>query len=118
MPQPRDASRPWMPVEISENTIADIACLKAIARGDATEEQQLRGMAFILEVICDRHGMSYRPDSPRDTDFAEGKRFVGNQIVKLSRLDLTKLRKGNVDGGTGTRAKSRTNPRTRARAKS
>jgi hypothetical protein len=30
--------------------------------------------------------LSYRPQSERDTSFAEGKRFVGMQIVKQLKL--------------------------------
>ena len=41
--------------------------------------------------------MSYRPDSERDTAFAEGKRHVGTQIVKFLKINLSKLR-SNEDG--------------------
>jgi hypothetical protein len=32
--------------------------------------------------------MSYRPLSDRDTTFAEGKRHVGNQLVKMTKIIL------------------------------
>ena len=79
-----------MPVEYVK---ADVVALQAWSRGEATPDQQKRSAEFILETICDRTGMSYRPglDGDRDTAFAEGRRFVGNQIVKLVNFPLSKL---------------------------
>ena len=86
------SSAPWMPIKYVK---ADVAALQAMRRGEANADQQKRAMEFILETICDRHGMSFRPGGPegaRDTDFAEGRRFVGNQIVKLTKLQLGKIK--------------------------
>ena len=87
----KQQSKPWMPVDWD---MADAAAIQALRTGTATEAQQMRAIGFILEVICDRNGMSYRPgaDGDRDTAFAEGRRYVGNQIVKLTILPLGKLR--------------------------
>ena len=90
-PKPK-SSAPWMPVKYVK---ADVAALHAVRRGEANASQQLRAMEFILEIICDRHGMSFRPggaEGARETDFAEGRRFVGNQIVKLTNLPLSKIK--------------------------
>ena len=86
------ASAPWMPVDYKK---ADVAALQAMRRGEATPDQQVRAMEFILESVCDRNGMSFRPGGPegaRETDFAEGRRFVGNQIVKLTNLPLSEIK--------------------------
>lgn len=74
-----------MPVEYEK---ADIAALRALR----DDPKHRRAMEFILDRICDRTGMSYRPgaDGDRDTAFAEGRRFVGNQIVKLAAMPLPK----------------------------
>lgn len=91
MPQPK-SSAPWMPVKYTK---ADVAALQAMRRKEATPDQQGRAIEYILETICDRNGMSYRPggvEGARDTDFAEGRRFVGNQIVKLTNLPLSKIK--------------------------
>jgi len=83
-----------MPVEYHGRK-ADVAALQAMRRGDPTPDQCHRAMEFILETISDRGGMSYRPggrEGARDTDFAEGRRFVGNQIVKLTNLPLSKIK--------------------------
>ncbi len=74
---------------------ADVAALQAMRRGEANADQQQRAMEFILDAICDRNGMSFRPggaEGARETDFAEGRRFVGNQIVKLTNLPLSKIK--------------------------
>ncbi len=90
MPSPK-ASAPWMPVKYVK---ADAAALQAMKRGEATPDQQVRAMEFIVGKISDRNGMSFRPgpDGARETDFAEGKRFVGNQIVKLTNIPLSKIK--------------------------
>ncbi len=73
---------------------ADVSALQAVRRGEANADQQVRAMEFILEAVCERNGMSFRPgpDGARETDFAEGRRFVGNQIVKLVNLPLSKIK--------------------------
>ncbi len=72
---------------------ADVAALQAMRRGKATADQQMRAMDYIVGTISDRNGMSFRPgsDGDRDTAFAEGRRFVGNQIVKLTNLSLQNI---------------------------
>lgn len=78
--------------------IADIGAIKALATGTANEGQQKRALRWIIEVACGTYDLSYRPASDRETVFAEGRRFVGLQLVKALHLDTTKLRKDH--GGT------------------
>lgn len=56
--------------------------LKNVAAGTASEHQQVTSMKWIIETLCGTYDLSYRPESDRDTAFAEGRRFVGLQIVK------------------------------------
>lgn len=79
-----DDHRPWKPAEYKP---ADAGALKALVAGQATDEQQQGALKFIVEVLCRHDEMSYFPDSDRDTAFAEGRRFVGNQIVKLLKIN-------------------------------
>lgn len=86
------SSGPWLPVKYKK---ADVAALQALRRGEANVDQQVRALEYILDTICDRNGMSFRPgglEGARETDFAEGRRFVGNQIVKLTKLPLSKIK--------------------------
>lgn len=83
------AADPWKPVEWEP---ADIAAIQALVRGDASPEQQRRAVDYIINDIAGTYDMSYRPDSERDSVFAEGKRFVGLTIVKAIKLNLARMR--------------------------
>jgi hypothetical protein len=73
---------------------ADVTlALKCLSKGIANEHQQVVAVKWIVEELCETYGMSYRPDSERDTAFAEGKRFVGMQIVREINLDSKLLRR-------------------------
>ena len=78
---------PWAPARYDD---PDVYALKALERGDPTPEQCTRALNWIIHDLCKTFDMSYRPNSVRDSDFAEGKRFVGNQIVKLLKLNMRK----------------------------
>ncbi len=84
-------SGPWQPVKFG---IADVAALQALRRGEADADQQIRAIEYIIGVISARNDMSYRPgpDGALDTAFSEGRRYVGNQIVRLTKLSLSKLK--------------------------
>lgn len=75
--------------------VADVAAVQACVEGKATAQQQQRALKWVIEVASGTYDMSYRPgaqEGERDTAFAEGRRFVGLQLVKLTRLSLSKLR--------------------------
>lgn len=84
---------PWVPPEYD---IADAAALQAFYFGRATEEQQRRAATFIMQKLCGIGELSFRPPAvdPRGLamSFAEGKRFVGMQILKFAQLNLAVLR--------------------------
>ena len=83
---------PWKPAKFED---ADAAALQAMAVGNATGVQQKRALRWIIEGAAATYDMSYRPggeDGRRDTDFAEGKRSVGNQIVKLLKVKVGQLK--------------------------
>jgi hypothetical protein len=90
MPRVPNAPHPkaWMPPDWDK---ADAGALKALSRGDASPEQQKRGLDYIIKVLAGTFDMSYRPDSDRDTAFAEGKRWVGLQAIKLININLEKI---------------------------
>lgn len=81
-------AEPWKPPHYE---IEDAGAIQALLRGDAQAHQQQRALAYIIESLCGTYDMSYRPSGDRDTCFAEGKRFVGNQLVKLSKINIAKL---------------------------
>lgn len=80
--------RPWKPGPCEK---ADVYALKALASGSASEGQQKRALDWILNVACGVRDTTYFPDSPRDSDFAAGKRFVGLEIVALINMSNASL---------------------------
>lgn len=82
-------SRAWHPAEWDK---ADAHAIKALAAGTATEDQQRRALNWIVHKAAGTYDMTFRPEGDRDTSFAEGRRFVGNQLVKLINLDFSKLK--------------------------
>ncbi len=89
----------WQPADY--HPVHDIEALKALALGKASEGQQVRALKWILEQACQTYELSFRSDADggdRETAFAEGKRHVGMQIVKLINLSpalVAKLRETN-----------------------
>ena len=65
--------------------------------GVADEMQQRRALAWIINTASATYEFHYHP-SERDTAFALGRAFVGQQIVKLSKLDASQTR-SEEDGG-------------------
>ena len=87
--------QPWTPFDWDP---ADAYAIQALYRGDADPHQQQRAIKLIVEDLCGTYDLSFRPDTKdapgsRATDFAEGKRFVGTQIVKLLKINLAAMRK-------------------------
>lgn len=79
----------WLPAQY---TVADVAAVQALARGEATPEQQQRALNWVVNKAALTYDLDYRPDS-RDHAFSSGRRFVGLQVVKVLQLDVAKLRK-------------------------
>ena len=79
---------PWMPPDYEE---ADVHAIRALQSGTASVDQQQRALAYIINQLAGTYDLSYRPNSDHDTAFAEGKRFVGLEIVKFLNLDLRRI---------------------------
>ena len=66
-----------------------ISAVRAIAAGTADEHQQREGLAWIRDGLSARTRMSFWPggdDGRRATDFAEGRRWVGDQLQRICNL--------------------------------
>lgn len=81
---------PWQPASVEP---MDIQAIRAIARGEATKDQQVRFTGWLKRASAVEE-MSYRPASERDSAFAEGKRFVGLQFFSLANTFLPDPRQG------------------------
>lgn len=74
---------PHRPAEYDE---AVIMAVRAFSEGKANDGQQATVWNWLLHAVCQVEGMSYRAggiEGQRATDFAEGKRYVGNQLRKM-----------------------------------
>lgn len=82
---------PWKPLDYD---IPTVAAFKQMQHGKATPDQQKLALKWLVEIAADYYGISYRPgeDGRRDSDFAEGRRFVGQQIVKLLNLNTNNMK--------------------------
>lgn len=90
----KQTRRPHFPTPFEK---ADVYALKALASGTANEVQQRRALEWIIKA-CGVADTTHYPDSPRDTDFANGKRFVGLEIVSKINLPNAKLESMPHDG--------------------
>ena len=78
---------PW---DFSDFTERDVRLIQAIASGTATPEMQREAFKWIIEVAAATYDMPYRPgdNGRRDTDFACGKAFVGQTLVRMTKILL------------------------------
>ncbi len=70
---------------------ADASALQALQDGSANEDQQKRALRWIIERAAGTYEAHFYPDA-RFTDFALGRAYVGRQIVKMLRLNVSTLR--------------------------
>lgn len=79
-----EAHAPYLPAKY---TPGHVLAIQRLAEGKATEDEQIMAFRWIVEQAAGTYDMSYRPDSERDSVFAEGRRFAGLQIVKLLHIN-------------------------------
>lgn len=75
---------------------ADVEALQALLRGDADPAQQKRGLNWFINDAAGTYELSFRSDrdgGERETAFAEGRRFVGLQAVKMLKMTGTMIAK-------------------------
>lgn len=79
-----DQSAPWLPAPYAAE---DVYAIRALNAGNASDAQQKRALAWIV-AASGYYDLAFRPgpDGDRATAFAEGKRFVGAQIVKMTKV--------------------------------
>lgn len=93
----RKATRALGPHIPADYTLADASAIQALHRGDASADQQQRALRWLIEQASGTYEFQFYP-SDRETAFALGRGFVGQQIVKLVKLDLSSLRRqANVE---------------------
>ena len=76
----------------SKYKAADVSAIQQLERGEATPEMQRRALSWIVNEVCGTYDQSYREGDTHETAFAEGKRFVGNTLIKMLKIDPSKVR--------------------------
>jgi hypothetical protein len=92
-PAPPGPEKPWHSYRFE---IADASAVQAMCRGEATAEQQLRVLDLVISKLGGNYDLSFRPGGrggARETDFAEGKRFVALQLVTMTKVNIGELEK-------------------------
>jgi hypothetical protein len=88
----------WAPVAWEP---ADARAIQNVMAGNASHEQQIRAMQWILLRAAAVDDFQYRL-SDRDTAFSLGRAFVGQQIKKLCLVNLSRIKDGQNDGDNGS----------------
>ncbi len=71
--------------------IPTASAIQALIRGEATSEQQRSAMNWLINQACGTYNTSFSELGDSATAFAEGRRFVGTNIVKLSKISTAAL---------------------------
>lgn len=98
-----DKKVPRSPIVPAPYTLADASALQALHRGDASADQQQRALKWLIEQCADTYYFHFYP-TERETAFALGRAFAGQQIVKLVKLDLSSLRRQSNEPTSTTRS--------------
>jgi len=82
-------SRKQLPWEPAEYDSAIVTAVQHLVAGTCEPQLQQKFIDWLIHECCDTYGMSFRPDDKGGHDamvFAEAKRYVGNQVVKMLQL--------------------------------
>lgn len=71
--------------------LVDATAIQALQRGDANADQQRRALDWIIHVGCATYQPTFHPGEPDASAFAEGRRFVGNAVIKLLKINTNVL---------------------------
>ena len=70
----------------------DAHAIQALERGEASPEEQQRAFKWIIYEACQFYEVEMNPESERLSAIFAGRRFVGSQIIKLLKINLSKLK--------------------------
>ena len=76
---------------------ADASAVQALHRGEASADQQQRVLRWIIERAAGTYEFNFYP-TDRETAFALGREFVGQQLVKLLKINVSDLRRSENVG--------------------
>lgn len=76
--------------------VADAKAIQQLAAGEADADQQKRALSWIINMACATYDQPFRPGKDGQTEFACGRQFAGQQIVKLVKVDLLALQQNQT----------------------
>lgn len=82
LPHPNATAHP-------DYTVAEVQALRALFSRSATQRQQRLALDYIIRS-AGTHDQSFRPGDSHLTAFAEGKRFVGTNLIWMLKSAPTK----------------------------
>lgn len=88
-PKPKPANFPELP------SYGEAVALRAFSMGEADKAQQQIAFRFIVERASGMYREAY-DESQRLTDFMLGRIFVGQQLVGITKMNLSQLQKQEV----------------------
>lgn len=91
MKKPLKSLPPAPGSEPAQFTYSEAVAVIALANAQADEEQQRIAWKWILDSACGLPVWAYR-ESQRETDIALGRQHVGQQLVGLTRVNVSMLR--------------------------
>ena len=71
---------------------SEISALQALFRGEAQAHQQNLALQFIVADLAQAYDRTFDPASDRLSAFAEGRRFVGLEILRLLDVNIAALK--------------------------
>ena len=80
------------PIVPADWELADASAIQAMQTGEASPDQQKRALKWLIEHAAATYQFHFYP-TERETAFSLGRAFVGQQIVKMLRIDLASLRR-------------------------
>lgn len=88
--RPKKAPRSIGPHVPAAWEVADASAIQALVNGVAEPAQQQRAVRWIVEQAAGTYEFNYCA-TDRDTAFALGRAFVGQQIVKLMKINTSRM---------------------------
>lgn len=79
--------------------LADMVAVQCVAAGVADKGQQQRALKWIIENASMTYDVTFQMEGERASAFAEGRRFVGLNIVKAIKLNTSVLTKTKKEQG-------------------
>lgn len=80
------------PIPLPAWTKQTAIAFQALAAGVANDGQQKECLRWIIFEAALTYDMTFVPESDRLSAFAEGRRMVGNQIIKLVNMKIGLLK--------------------------